>query len=337
MKYFDIFNSPPSLYIFNSSKAKNNVSGFSSFLFLLSMLSVTIYYFYRYFSKEDYNLQYYRVNWTSQFYDIREKIDVQKNVYFYIENLSKYNPKIYAYLVDRRNKYTPFEKCETEDDYCFKLSFYHLKKEGNVAFYLQCAENCLDENGNPLALKIEIYFRNFYLDHESDNPLIFSKKNLYGDIIYAQTSSKYMNYYLFEFTPIAYTTTQILSTENKEYVDIYFSSKRSNDYYYDGNNEGFFFGFNLVVATHAEVYKREYISLLDIISKIGGLFSTFRLGFSLLVMIYSEYANNYDLSKDIIKKKYKYLTYLKNNNKLDNIIENELEDNIENKINNISK
>ena len=49
-----------------------------------------------------------------------------------------------------------------------------------------------------------------------------------------------MSYYLFEFTPIAYTTTQILSTKNKEYVDIYFSSKRSNDYYYDGNNEGFF-------------------------------------------------------------------------------------------------
>ena len=90
------------------------------------------------------------------------------------------------------------------------------------------------------------------------------------------------------------------------------------------------------MATHAEVYKRE-ISLLDTISKIGGLFSTFRLGFSLLVMIYSEYANNYDLSKDIIKKKYKYLTYLKNNNKLDNIIENKLEDNIENKIDNISK
>ena len=65
--------------------------------------------------------------------------------------------------------------------------------------------------------------------------------------------------------------------------------------------------------TNCDIYIREYKTLLDTLSKIGGLFSPIKLFFDFLVMFYSDFENNSEITKNVFLKKDKYEYKMKNN------------------------
>ena len=89
-----------------------------------------------------------------------------------------------------------------------------------------------------------------------------------------------------------------------------------------------FVNFLYELSWDCDVYNREYISLLDTISTIGGLFSPFQLLFQVLVIFYSELEINSEITKNVFSK-IKYYEYKRmnkipidnnrNNNNIDNI------------------
>ena len=86
-----------------------------------------------------------------------------------------------------------------------------------------------------------------------------------------------------------------------------------------------------MIDTNCDIYKREYITLIDTISNIGGIYSPINLFFSLLIMFYSDFQNNYEITKNVFLKRDKYNYKIKNNISIEKHLENESkkEENIE--------
>ena len=74
MQVFDFLSLSPSLYLLKQDRGKNKLGGFFSIIYLLLMISLTIYYIYIYSSGSDYNLTYYRENRYTVFTLKKKKI-----------------------------------------------------------------------------------------------------------------------------------------------------------------------------------------------------------------------------------------------------------------------
>ena len=165
MKVFDFLSLSPSLYLLKQDRGKNKLGGFFSIIYLLLMISLTIYYIYIYSSGSDYNLTYYRENRYTVFTTQEQKNSIYyKEFYFSITNNTN-NAKITPLIMSTENNETnikPAEKCKYNPStkffsndsviYCFNLIYYSLissKMDGDHFLYLNCEENCTDENGEP--------------------------------------------------------------------------------------------------------------------------------------------------------------------------------------------
>ena len=131
----------------------------------------------------------------------------------------------------------------------------------------------------------------------------------------ANTHFKYI------YTPRIYNTTKIFSNEIGSYANTYLNSLQ-----YENSHKAFssFAEFSFDLTYDCDVYLREYITLLDTLSEIGGLFSPFNLLFQVLVMFYSELEINSEITKNVFSKiknyEYKQINKIKiNNNSIDNI------------------
>ena len=163
MKVFDFLSLSPSLYLLKQDRGKNKLGGFFSIIYLLLMISLTIYYIYIYLSGSDYNLTYYRENRFTFMTEEQMSYISSKQFYFYITNNTnnaKITPLI-RYTKNNISDYKPAQKCKSnpsqeffkndDDIYCFDLIYYSVKTneltEGNHFLYLTCEENCTDKNG----------------------------------------------------------------------------------------------------------------------------------------------------------------------------------------------
>ena len=165
MKVFDFLSLSPSLYLLKQDRGKNKLGGFFSIIFLLLMISLTIYYIYIYSSGSDYNLTYYRENRYTVFTTEEQKNSINsKQFYFSITNNTN-NAKITPLIMSTKYNKTniePAPKCNFNPSteffsndsviYCFDLLYYSVrssKMDGGHFLYLNCEENCTDKNGEP--------------------------------------------------------------------------------------------------------------------------------------------------------------------------------------------
>ena len=115
MKVFDFLSLSPSLYSLKQDRGKNKLGGFFSIIFLLLMISLTIYYVYIYLSGSDYNLTYYRDNRSAIFKTQEQKNSIyHKQFYFSITNNTN-NAKITPLIMSTKNNKTniePAPKCK---------------------------------------------------------------------------------------------------------------------------------------------------------------------------------------------------------------------------------
>ena len=183
----------------------------------------------------------------------------------------------------------------------------------------------------------EIHIPNFQINHKDFYPFKYLDKSIGNGIktkfpIFTSKNSQFVE--VLEYTPILYKSTKKLSKENYRYKEIYFSDEQSLSYnnidneYIKGNKTiNIIYSFLLNGKLNCDVYEREYITLLDTLSKIGGIFSPLKQFLSFLIYFYSTYENNYQIVKNLILKKNIYKNIITNNNisKLDKKIELNIE------------
>ena len=93
----------------------------------------------------------------------------------------------------------------------------------------------------------------------------------------------------YKFTPILYNSSEILSTKKKSFINTYYSHYEESKFSLKDNG----FAFLMIqLNTDCDIYIREYRTLLDTLSKIGGLFAPFKLLFEVLVFFYSDLETN---------------------------------------------
>ena len=326
MMRFDFLSLSPSIFIKNGKKGKNKLGGFFSIIFFLIMLAISIYYFYRYFFGLDYTVQFYKDNLmamvTSE--EEYEAIKAPKTILLNVDNPNKADLDIYLSsnntlikVSDKCNDY--FELDPNGNFFCFNLSFYHMDKDKINIVYFYCNENCNDPLGRPALLYIQFYARNLIIDHTEKNPLL--SKYAFGDAFHVAINNNLFENALFVFTPIFYISSEIFSTKTNTYIKTYLSQVSTREIF---QSSKFFFAMNLGMVSDCDVYKREYKSFLNTLSTIGGLFSTLKLIFGILVAYYSNFENNAEITKSVFLKKDIYEFKIKNNIPLEKKLDIEL-------------
>ena len=341
MNHLDFLSSSPGIYLLKEKRGKNKLGGFFSIIFALLILASSIYYFYIYFSCLDYHIIYYRNNMiTYMDQDQEEYLNKPKLFYFSIFNNTN-NAKIIPMIIDFNGTERQAEKCEsninpgilTNETYCFNLSFNYLNlgsKENNKTFILYCEENCIDKNGNPAKIDFELITKNLITTHSNKIPFDTMRNNLTiftgikTHLIIRKNKSVNIR---FKFTPIIYESSEILNTQKKIYINNYFANYEQYEF---SRGDNAFALFDIDLTCDCDIYIREYKTLLETISKIGGLFTLFKLIFEVLIMFYSDSENNSEITKNVFSKiknyEYKHINEFQKaniNNNLDIKINNE--------------
>ena len=327
MMRFDFLSLSPSIFIKNGKKGKNKLGGFFSIIFFLIMLAISIYYFYRYIFGLDYTVQFYKDNLLSMVstYEEHEAIKAPKTVLLTVDNPNNADLVIYLSgnnslikkVSDKCNE--NFELDPNGNYFCFNLSFYHIDKDKINSVYFYCKENCTDSLGRPALLYIQMYVKNLIIDHTEKSPLLLNSR--YGDALQVAINNNLFEGCIFFFTPIFYISSEVFSMKKNIYINTYLSEVSTREVFKSGD---FFFEMNLGMYSDCDVYEREYKSFLNTLSSIGGLFSTLKLIFGILVAYYSNFENNAEITKSVFLKKDIYEFKIKNNIPLEKKLDIEL-------------
>ena len=304
MNVLDFLSLSPSLYLLKQKRGKNKLGGFFSLIFVLIMIALTVYYLYIYFFSLDYNLIYYRDNRDT--YMNEEQIEIMKKpkpfIFAITDNPN--NAKITPYLKDYYNNLIPAEKCSVNftfgEAYCFDLVFYSQNREikkGNHSLLVICEENCTDSDGKPVSLELGMATQNLKIEHSNENPLQYDGYTGYKIPLTIQKNIS--EQHMFNFIPILYDSSEILNTKRKIFIGSYLTS---DDETTTNRKDDVFAVFYININNECDIYIRDYKTLLDTLSKIGGLFTPFKFLFEILIIFYSDLENNSEITKNVFSK-----------------------------------
>jgi len=343
MKYLDFISSPPSLYLLNQSKAKSKVGGFFSLLFILTMIGISIYYLFSYFNGDTYNIKYYHDNIFSLSDEDKNLLNNSIIETFFFINENYDNCKIHLILSDdgKYDDETTIPKCndkfniDTTKENCYYLNFTLFKSK---TLYLVSEGECTDLDGESRQIENKIRYKLLSINHKKDNPLDDSFS--VNTSLLLSSSKNSITYETLEFTPVIYKTTKKLRVFNDKKETILGKFMSNQKYLTQINRKSkdinVFFALIFQPTSLVDIYEREYTKFIDILSKVGGLFSPIKIFFSVLIMFYSSYENNYQIVKSIILKKQIYENYEKKNIKIDEEIKLKEKKNLLNKKNKLN-
>ena len=334
MQNIDFLSLQPQVYVASKTKARNKLGGFLSLMNILVMIAVSIFYFIKYFSGNEYNVKFYSDNISSSFSsdELNELITHNIEFYFTLPNISNIGDcKIHPFLLNQYDFYdeSNLTKCNENFEidpegniYCFNFSL-------SSKFNLGISGNCENENGNPYTifpLKLTALSK---INHKKEYPFETVEKKINQMIKsgYPVFTSKNSSIFeILQFTPVLYESNKIFSQKSFRFKEIYFSDIKTISYN-DINTEiiinnetiNLIYSFMANLKINGEVFEREYITLMDTLSKIGGLFSPIKLFLSFLLLFYSGYENDYQIVKNLILKKNIYRNIIKSNLNIKNI------------------
>ena len=325
MKILDLLSPYTSLYLLKGKRGQNRLGAFFSIVFILVMILLSIYHIYIYSSELEFNLTFYRDMWFTSMNDEQKKMVRKPKSFFAGITYNPNNAKITLALKDYNDNVKLAEKCPTnphpdifiDGAYCFNLSFYEFeyesKKENNMLFFI-CEKNCKDQEGLPAEINVTIMHDTLQINHKNKIPIIEITESALSMQLstYDDMNVQYQPMY----TPILYNTTEKLNTKTKSYFHSQLTSVvdqrsfRNNTVVirdepgrpFSEISGNLFASFFIGLNYYADIYIREYRTLLDTLAKIGGLFSPLKLLFELLIMFYSDLETHAEITKNVFIK-----------------------------------
>ena len=318
MKYIDFLSLHPQVYVESKTRAKNKFGGLLSLINILVIIAIFIYYFIKSFSGMEYNIKYFSENIASLIASgelTDSSFKAKKELYVITNNYNIGDCKIHPFLFESTNYYddSNITKCNTNLEidpkgniYCFNFSF-------NSVFQLGISGNCTKEDGNFYEINPSILTTFININHKKSYPFEIEEKKLENMIqtgfpIYTSKNSLFLS--ILQFTPIVYKSNKIFSKKSPLFTEMYYSGLQTisynnpnNELIIDNKTINIIYSFIWNSKINCDLYERDYISLMDTLSKIGGFFSPLKLFLSILLHFYSRYENNYQIVKSLILKK----------------------------------
>ena len=314
MKYCDFLSSSPSIYLINQAKGKSKLGGFLSIIYVLVMIGISIYYFDLYFSGEKFELNYRNENMKSseELQNSIENHEVEIDIIVHKNNIPsniKYELIKDKAFYDESN----LTRCGNPygndfDIFCFNTTFWR------DSFYIKCKDNCTDINGRPYDLFFEVWIKNLKINHHEKNPFTFV--GIIGESYHVETKSNFIQNYAFFLTPVIYNSSQIFHKDLTQFVNFYLSDIQNSMESKDMDND-IMAKLSFYLSANCDIYERIYITLINTISDIGGIFASVKEFFAIVIIFYSDFENNYRITENIILKKNIYQNISQSNNKLD--------------------
>jgi hypothetical protein len=288
------------------------------------MLAIIIYYIVIYFSGSEYKIQYLSDNSLGFLSEDPTEIMTKDSIELYlaIKQLNFENGNIHLYLTkgkeDKIYNEMNLTKCEIDfgmgqkgELYCFNLSYYDT-------FYAECEGNCTDSlTGEPYTFEYDLFYNILKINHNKKYPFNLIKNNNAHTSIPISIKKKETVRTIFQFTSILYKTTNILKKDFQIYNENFVSNiqiTNKNDL-----DDNMFFLITAEPTVQSSIYEREYKTLLDTFSELGGIYANLQTIFTFLLLFYSSYENNYQIVKNIIIKKNLYQNNVKNQTSLKNL------------------
>ena len=158
---------------------------------------------------------------------------------------------------------------EDDEFYCFDLVFHFISMEnkvGNNSLFVLCEENCTKSNGEPAEIIIKMLTWDLKIDHSSEKPFQRSDQIVGTGMLFKLKNNTIYDI-TYKFNPIMYNSSEILNTKTKNYIETYWTS--ADNYIYEDSFP--FIRYTMQISDECDIYIREYRTLLDTLSKIGGL------------------------------------------------------------------
>ena len=368
MYNLDFLSESPKIFIFQNVKNKTNFGGILFLIYIAVMIFISLLYLADYSMNEKYSYEALTIyNRTNVSYDESFAKDKELNpilnisIEFFdsdkfalleyssgnlLEDLPKYefskqfseNDIIIYYKCGQDSKCTSFEEYYNNSGYLANYGQVNITYHGYKINHTHEPPVYEDDSGNLnskiLSLKngegkgIKIGYKN--RTYEWEVIKYRDQKSLFDSVTKRKT----------EFTFGKIKDNFFNYTEYDNYVNEVFlkRSYSKDEYFYYLPIEGFYFNNP---NNDYFLYKRTKISFLDVIAKIGALFSTIKFFFAFAFSFYSKNFNNYTIVNNIFnphKKLIKSINYSSDNNisinDLDNdspLIDEKSQENKENK------
>ena len=327
MNSLDFFSISPNLYIFQKEENKTNFGGFLFIIYLIIMFFISLLYILEFFTNDKY--------------------DYKCSTVFNFDEDSELNPTVQFRVINPFYDEFIFYECEYETGEYIEGNYtYELKTEISE-FCMEIYYICNDSNCSSLKSWIPydsslpylgIFYKDFKVEHQANTPLQIS------DEIYDTHQRFYFT--PFNYYDVSFTWENIIYKEEKDISNILLKQKDHynfgyldepritnefsiiDDYedrvIYDDEIGKYTINIaRMILESNTFSYlecSRKKNTFLDVIAKIGALFSTLNFFLSTFFSFYSKNFNNYKIIDKILNIKKERDKYIELSINLDNSI-----------------
>ena len=308
MYHLDFFSESPKTFIFQKEANKTKFGGFLFIIYIIIMSFISIAYILDYRYNDKYVVEYSKyLNSSFSGKNRLNKFYPDLNISFKFNLLTYDKQKVF----DEEFKLVYDSRPINQNEFIkAKLSDFILK------IYYDCPDEKCEPKYKSMFYYLSIEYDGFELYHQNDTdpPLQINNDKYFLYRVgfnFDNPSSIYLNWETVKYRE-ENGVPKILNLMNKdEIVSGYISS--SNYVLHNKEEETSFKLIAVVYLQNNEMstteYKRKKIGVLDVVSKIGALFSTIRIAFLFIFKYYSNNFNNYKIIQKILDPNY-------NNNKI---------------------
>ena len=317
MNCLDFLSIPPNFYIFQEKKNKTNFGGVLFLLYIIIMLFFVLAYILDYAFNPKYEIES-----SSIFVNVNEisnpppdpEIDIEIKIkHDDFKNLSKS-----LFIMDgiSENHYGTYNDS--------RELIFHIKRKASELKYLKLFYRANktfyeEEFERPVFEHIEFATKELIIDNYGPIPLKTTNNYNYDSEIYIVSSSWYFTCYfnwisiiykekqglsrlfnnLLNFNPI-YTSGYVneLNSKNYDYVNQPYLLRTCKDTWPEAC---LLLGNFIQLESEYLAYGRKKITFIDILAKIGALFSTFNFIFSFINKYYSLNFDNYKIIQKLLE------------------------------------
>ena len=351
MNNIDFFSGSPNIFIFQKKTNKTTFGGFLFLIYMIIMTLISLMYIIDYIFNDKYIIEHSSyLNATGKessnpfsYLDDNNNINSEVPLLNFSLNLLKINETHPIQLSERFVILDVFDFTELK-----RNTFYqkNISKFGLMIMYICEDEDCVlnEDDFNKFDYYIEIKYNGFELKHQENIPLKTNANIIFKDFFFfsfTHSTIQFLNWEIIKYKEekgISRLFDQLFEKKN-EYIGGYISPAEVSYINHPITSQikiqgkySKILGEFLMTNTQRQYteYKRRKISILDVLAKIGALFTTFYSCFSLVFKYYSTNFDNYQIIQTIIKQKLNFITKEKANTKIElsNNISNNSNDNL---------
>ena len=308
MHYLDFFSDSPRTYIFQKGANKTKIGGFLFIIYAIIMTLISIAYILDYAYNDKYTVEYSRYlnsSMNAQFVIIDEKFNIDISFKFRIldhQRNTLSEEDFVIFFKEAPIKQNEFIKSKLSDLYDLRI-------------YYKCEEKKCEPKIKNRYFILEIGYSGFELYHQNDThpPLQMNENKTFfyrANFNFYYSSSIFLNWEAVKYkeengVPKIFNIAK--KDDKYDYISGYISSSSwiLNDDAKDDEDSD----LKLLTRVYLRMvnigyteYKRKKYGILDVISKIGALFSTIRVFFLYVLKYYSKNFDNYKVIEKILNK-----------------------------------